>query len=296
MRPSLFPRTARVRNDMANPELSPPLCIFDRSMRSAEILDFQGGRCAVFTSRPPVPKPGGIDPASSPNEDSIAVIPGGEKGGVLAVADGVGGLPGGAHASSLALGQVAEAVAHAAGNGRPLRDAILDGIEGANEELLRREVGATTLALAEIKGGVFRPYHVGDSVILLVGPDGDLRMRTVAHSPVGYALEAGALDEWDAMHHQSLHLIANVMGSDLMRVEIGYPVRLRPGETIVIASDGVLDNLHSTEIARCFAHRALEAATQQLIAQCERRMRGADVDRPSKPDDFSFIAFQLLEG
>ena len=43
-------------------------------------------------------------------------------------------------------------------------------------------------------------------MILTTGQRGRLRMQTVSHSPVGFAIEYGLLDESEAMHHEERHL------------------------------------------------------------------------------------------
>src|SRR5690606_2144872 len=100
----------------------------------------------------------------------------------------------------------------------------------------------------EIQNGVIRPYHVGDSAILLTGQRGKLKMQTIAHSPIGYAVEAGLMREEEAIHHEERHVISNVIGSDQMRIEIGPPVEMARRDTLVLASDGLLDNLLPSEI------------------------------------------------
>ena len=47
------------------------------------------------------------------------------------------------------------------------RGALLDGIDIANEAILRSGTGgATTLVVVELSAQGMRPYHVGDSTIL----------------------------------------------------------------------------------------------------------------------------------
>lgn len=50
---------------------------------------------------------------------------------------------------------------------------------------------ATTLAVVKLSGRTIRPYHVGDPMILLTGQRGRIKHQNIAHSPVGYAVEAG---------------------------------------------------------------------------------------------------------
>ena len=164
----------------------------------------------------------------------------------------------------------------------PLRPAILDGIEAANEQVRGLGTGAaTTLVLVEIRERVVRPYHVGDSAILLVGQRGKLKFQTIAHSPIGYAVEAGLIDEKDAIHHEERHMISNVIGSPEMRIEIGPAIEMAARDTLVLASDGLFDNLLPAEIVELVRTGPLDKAVDQLVAVATERMnaeRGTPVE------------------
>lgn len=277
----LAPRTSRPRG----------LMVAEGLMSEVVSLDFAGGQVAVFSNRSPL--------KSTANEDVAAVLPAGSSRGVLAVADGLGGHAAGERASRLAIEtvrktiQAAEALSND-GDEPSLRPAILDGIEAANE--LVRSLGtgaATTLALVEIQDRTVRTYHVGDSAILLTGQRGKLKFQTIAHSPIGYAVQSGLLDEETAIHHEHRHMISNVIGSEQMRVEMGPTVRMAARDTLVLASDGLLDNLLPTEIVNLVRTGPLAEAVGSLVALAQERMHGGDVEGvPSKPDDLTVIAFR----
>ncbi|MDH3978770.1 MAG: serine/threonine-protein phosphatase, partial [Gammaproteobacteria bacterium] len=184
------------------------------------------------------------------NEDSAAIIPVNDHYLVLVVADGVGGMAGARKASNLTVDTIHKAVTGLdETNGSKLRTAILDGIEAANQGVLALGNGsASTLALAEIGPGYVRTYHVGDSIVLLCGQRGRLKYLTTPHSPVGFAMEAGLIDESEALHHAELNLIFNVIGSADMRIEIGSETPLSPRDTLLLASDGLTDNALQEEI------------------------------------------------
>lgn len=227
------------------------------------------------------------------NEDCAMVANVSGDSAVIAVADGLGGQRFGEQASRVALETIAAALNPAERSEMPLRSAILNGIEQANRTVLALGMGAaTTLAVVEIEGGRVRPYHVGDSVILVVGQRGRVRWQTVPHSPVGFAVEAGVLDEREAMHHEDRHVVSNVLGSNEMRIEIGPILELNARDTVLIASDGLFDNLHLEEIVEHVRKGPLEKAVATLVADARRRMQGADAQSPSKPDDLTVIAFR----
>ena len=229
----------------------------------------------------------------SANEDAVAIIAINHHAAVLVVADGLGGLPAGEQASTLAVDKLIESLHSAPQDETSFRGAILNGIEAASQAIAELGVGAaTTLVVAEIQGHTVRPYHVGDSALLIVGQRGRIKRQTVAHSPVGYALEAGLLDESEAMYHAERHVVSNVLGMADMRVEVGSTVQLAPHDTLLLASDGLLDNLHTEEIVERIRKGPLARVIDDLAEECSRRMAFPESDRPCKPDDLSFIAFR----
>ena len=227
------------------------------------------------------------------NEDSAAVIPVGPDSVVLAVADGVGGGPGGREASNLAVTTLRDVLSTAELSPENLRTAIVDAVEESNRRVLGLGRGAaTTLVVGEISGGRVRSYHVGDSELLAVGQRGRIRARVTAHSPTGFAVEAGLLDENEAVQHDARHLLFNVIGSTDMRIEIGAPVRLNDYDTVLLCSDGLLDNVYIDEIVASIRSGNLVKAADNVTRLARDRMSGS-MNGPSKPDDLTIILYRL---
>ncbi len=231
---------------------------------------------------------------AGPNEDSAAVIPVNEDYLVLIVADGVGGMAGARRASNLTVETIGATVLNIdETTGTKLRTAILDGIEAANQAVL--DLGnrsASTLALAEIGPGYIRTYHVGDSILLLCGQRGLVKLQTTPHSPVGFAMEAGLIDENEALQHNELNLIFNVIGSADMRIEIGSELPIAARDTLLIASDGLTDNVRQEESVEIIRKGSIEKAVIGLTEIAQNRMSTEAPGRPSKPDDFTAILFR----
>lgn len=227
------------------------------------------------------------------SEDSAAIIPIDDDHLVLIVADGVGGISGARRASNLAVEAIRERVKQRETTGGRLRTAILDGIEAANRKVLELGTGsATTLALAEVGPGYVRTYHVGDSIVLVCGQRGRLKLMTTPHSPVGFAMEAGLLDETEALQHADLNLIFNVVGSADMRIEVGSELPLAPYDTLLLASDGLTDNALQDEIIHLIRSGSLETGLRSLTDLVQGRMARDDQGEPSKPDDYTVILFR----
>lgn len=226
----------------------------------------------------------------APNEDSVAVLSS-KDAFVVVVADGVGGSRRGGDASEQAVLAMSEAVDH---EERPLRDRIMSGFEEANRRAL--EIGSTTtLAVVAYEGQSVRTYHCGDSAVLVLGQRGKVKLQTVAHSPVGYALESGMLTEDEAFNHDERHLISNLVGSHDMRIEMGMPRKLARRDTVVVGSDGLFDNLTTDEIVDVVRCGDLTKAADELAKFCVRRMKG-EVPGPSKVDDLSICLLRRTSG
>lgn len=209
------------------------------------------------------------------------------------IADGLGGQPAGATASHIAANIMDKVVAKHSSD-LNLRDSILDGFEKANQAILQQGSGcATTLAVVELQQHEIRPYHVGDSKILVTGQRGKIKTSTISHSPVEYAVEAGMLDENEAVHHEERHLVSNVVGAPDMSITIGTAIELAAFDTVLVASDGLFDNLYLDEIVSLIRKGSLMKAANSLVEKCRQRMQNPEHDTPSHADDLSFILFRL---
>ena len=257
----------------------------DVDMAQGERFELGGGEAVVLS----LSKPG----RDGPNEDAAAVISLGERAGVALVSDGAGGHPGGAKAASLAVHAVCDSVMALGDDLENLRGAIINGFELADRAISALGTGAAaTLAVVEIQGNSMRAYHAGDSMVLVTGQRGRIKWLTIPHSPVGYAVEAGLLDRGEALHHEDLHLVSNLLGTQDMRIELGATVGLAPRDTVVLASDGLSDNLHLDEIVERVRKGPLHRAVDELAALGKKRMEAPAEGAPSKPDDLTFIAIR----
>lgn len=258
--------------------------LFDESLDESELHSVASGVVAVFSQRSP--------DKETANEDALAVLSVGANSAVLIVADGCGGMAGGATASRLAVECVLNA-AESVQAGDSLRPVILDGIESANQAVQKLGTGAaTTLAVVEIHNQTIRPYHIGDSTVLLVGNRGKVKLHTRSHAPVAYGVEAGLIDEADAIHHEDLHLVSNVVGTTDMHIEIGPKRKLSARDTLIVGSDGLFDNLRLDEIVETARKGPIEVAATRLAELANARMAMDDATEPSKPDDLTFIIFR----
>ncbi len=257
--------------------------ILDGQMNQIEDLSVAGGKAMFLVRR----RPG----RTSENEESLLVAPLASNRVVLAVADGAGGLPDGCEASQRAIAAIADALANS--KAPDVKGRIEEGFRAAHREILSIGSGAaTTVSLVFIAGNELYSYHIGDSMTLIIGSGGERNFQTVPHSPVGYAVRDGLLSEEQAIRHEELHLVSNLLGIGTAEVETKGPVVLRPGDTVVIGSDGLFDNLLIKDIARRITKPDLSDSARELVVEVWRRMTQPGAEDPSKPDDLSFILYR----
>lgn len=244
------------------------------------------GRCAAIVRKAPVRAHG------EPCEDAAALLGWADTTAVLIVADGVGGQAGGYEASRLVIAEVVERLRPVGPDAAALQTAVLAGIEAANQRLLTEGGGATTVLVAIVDRGTLRSYHAGDSELLVVGQRGRIKYQTVSHSPVGYAVESGVIDADEAFVHQDRHLISNCVGMSGMRVELTSAIALAARDTLVLASDGLWDNLPVHEVAEVVRKGPLDRAVRRLVSTCADRMLGGHATIAGKPDDLSVLLYR----
>jgi PPM family protein phosphatase len=264
---------------------APQLFLGDEEARN---LEWPQGSVCVRSRRSP--------DKETPNEDAAVIVPVGPNALVMAVADGVGGAPSGREASKLAVAALVEALTGDAVEPDRLRHAILDAVEAANRGILQMGRGAaTTLVVAEIVDDRLRSYHVGDSELISVGQRGRVKQRIIPHSPTGFAVEAGLLDEDEAVQHDQRHVLFNVIGAPDMRVDMGTAVRIAAFDTVLLASDGLLDNVFVDEIIDIIRIGPLSAAADRLMQIAGGRMAGGAGSTPSKPDDLTIMLYRAAK-
>jgi serine/threonine protein phosphatase PrpC len=250
---------------------------------SAEVLDCGAGHVVLFSSRAPN--------KSTDNEDSCGVFHINQDSCVLVVADGMGGLPRGQDASAIVVQTIEKALHQHEAAQSGYREPILTAIEQANQQICELAAGSTA-AIVEIGAGEARSYHVGDSKILVVGQKGKLKLETISHSPTEYAVEAGYINDREAMTHEDRPFVTNMLGAADMRIEMGSPVKLSRFDTLLIASDGLFDNMHPQEITDIVRKGPLQSALHSLVEICRQRMSRPQADTPSAPDDLTIILYR----
>lgn len=215
------------------------------------------------------------------NEDAVFVRAeerGGEPFAVLAVADGVGGAPGGAEASAAAMEAIGGA--HLERSEQSLRRAIAaaDAAVRAVPERDRWLTGAsTTIVVAVVQAGEAWIAHVGDSRAYLVRSTGGPAERlTRDHSWVQEQVDAGRLAPEQADAHPQRNVITRALGiEDAAEPDLGR-CTLEPGDWLLLCTDGLTEVLADTRIALVVREAAnAEEAVQSLV---QRALAGGGPD------------------
>ena len=187
------------------------------------------------------------------NEDTLVLD---HARGVVIVADGMGGRPGGEHASSLAA-QVVQAHLSSSedsdgGPGERMAEAVslanLKVWEAASADPERQGMGTTVTALA-LDGDSARWTigHVGDSRGY-VFRDGELKRITRDHTVVQDLLESGAISPSATADHPLGHLINRAVGTeDTVDVDI-FEGDALDGDIFLLCSDGLAGLMTDDEI------------------------------------------------
>lgn len=256
----------------------------DGDFAAPETRSYEAAEVVVFSHRSPL--------GDGANQDGAGVFALDDGSMVLAVADGMGGGPSGADAAALAIRELDRQLGRVA-VGDDLRPFVLDAFERANQAILDLGVGAgTTLVVAQISDGDVRLYHVGDSAAVLVGQRGRVKLETIPHSPVGYGVAAGLIDPESALDHDDRHYLSNHLGTDDMRIEIGSARPVAARDTLLLASDGLFDNLTPDEIIRTVRCGPLDRAAAELAQTCTARMPSRDGPGTGKADDVTFVLYR----
>ncbi len=259
----------------------PVLCgLFEVDRDEPRRVETAAGVAVLISVRSPA--------ADGVNEDAAVALDGGAVT-VLAVADGYGGGPTGERAARLSLEALAEGAASAADGAQ----ALLAAARAANRAVSALGTGAaTTLLAAVVDGATVTTMSVGDSMLVVVGQRGKIKLRSVPHSPVGYAVESGLLDEEDAMHHEARHFVSNMIGEPTLRMELTVGTPLSPRDTLVLGTDGLWDNLRVDEVIETVRTGALDEAAATLARKVRGRMVAPAPGEPSKTDDCTFILYR----
>ncbi len=218
------------------------------------------------------------------NEDCFDFAVLGDELGWAVVCDGMGGAAGGERASHLAaatvMSELGKHYKKSAGD-TDLRKAMNMALKKANSAVWKaanREPEyagmGTTLVMAVMNKRVLHISAIGDSRIYSFC-SGVLNQLTHDHSLVQDMVELGYITKEQARIHPERNIITRAIGIG-EHIEEDYRfVTLRPGDTILLCSDGLCGFVTDDEIASIMQKYRFENICERLI-ECANAHGGGD--------------------
>jgi protein phosphatase len=199
------------------------------------------------------------------NEDVVVFD---AEAGVWLVADGMGGHPAGEVASAIAARKVLELAG-------PEGD-LVTAITAAHREIVAvaaqspdRDGMGTTIVVVRIRGVDATIAWVGDSRAYL-WRNGQLRQMTKDHSFMQLLIEGKRITPEEARRHPQRNVVTQVLGVGDPRPD-QMTFELRPGDLLLLCTDGLNDELTDTEIAGQLENQAdFDGVARALVrSACE---------------------------
>ena len=193
------------------------------------------------------------------NEDAVV-----SSDRLAAVADGMGGHPGGEIAAAVAI-----ALTQAAFTGRSL-DELQAAVRAANRAIWDRAnggrglegMGTTICAAGLIEDRSLAVVNVGDSRVYLLR-NGSLTQLTHDHTLTAEAVRRGDLSEQEALDHPHRNVLTRALGvaPDVELDSTAHPAH--EGDRLLVCTDGLYNEVPNDEVA------SLIATTQDIQATAD---------------------------
>lgn len=222
------------------------------------------------------------------NEDNVHLWA--QEDSVLAiVADGMGGAAAGEEASRLAVEAIEDGLVEREApilqifnqlGDDTIAQKLRDIIQTANNDIMQRAAAepslrgmGTTVTLAFVRDMHAIVAHVGDSRAYLVSKrDRKITQITADHSFVEALVAAGHITQEQAEDHPMRNVLYRALGqTEDIDVDVYY-TRLRPGDRMILCSDGLTRHVKSYEIAEiALKSDDPDEITRQLIDMTNER-------------------------
>ena len=199
---------------------------------------------------------------------------------ICVVCDGMGGAAGGQLASRIAVDTFsAEMEKRLSQEAKPdrLREISVVAVALANRAVREaartseeyHSMGTTLVSAVSFDGGVVianvgdsRAYHINKQRIHQVTRD---------HSLVEHMVERGDITAEEARRHPNRNLITRALGPDIDPECDCYTCQLRPGDYLLLCTDGLVNTVTDEEIMREVLHGDTNTCMERLLAISKSR-------------------------
>ena len=117
--------------------------------------------------------------------------------------------------------------------------------------------------------------YVGDTRLYLFRRT-DLLQVTTDHSLVAEYLASGAISAEEAVRHPQRNVVTRALGIDRHVVADAHTVHLRPGDRVLLCSDGLTSMLPDADIAAILAAQPAPQATGWALIEAANGAGGED--------------------
>ena len=198
-----------------------------------------------------------------------------ENAGLYGIADGIGGLPGGAEAASCAIGFIKAGIAAGVHDLKALTQAASEAVAELGQQLNPDFGIGSTLTFGLFKNGRLRLAHVGDSRAYLVR-GGLLQVLTEDHNMETEARHKRERGEFAQVSRINSQALTRCMGQPgLPEVDL-KDMPVFPGDRFFFVTDGVTRMIKDDELAELLAADAEPADVLQTIVDLSLGRGGYD--------------------
>lgn len=229
------------------------------------------------------------------NEDRFRILrlitPKHQEAVLAVIADGIGGHHAGEIAAELATEQIVRSI-EGQNLGHPVL-AMKQAIQDANQIVLTSAQSnphwagmGSTCACAFVIGNRLYTASIGDTRIYLIRGKQIFQLSR-DHTWIQEAIDLGTLPAATAHLHPNAHVIRRYIGAPYgvqpdtrlylqgdetdQQAEANQGTKLKPGDRIVVCSDGLTDLVTNHEILGIMKKRPLEQALQELVSLANQR-------------------------
>ena len=211
------------------------------------------------------------------NQDYVFcdVMPVGILPNLFIVADGMGGHNAGDYASRFSVEDFAKRI-RTYSVGSPI-EVFERAIKETNEALLKKakeqselEGMGTTFVVATCVEDTLYIANIGDSRLYIVNDE--IRQITRDHSLVEEMVRSGKIDKSEARFHPNKNIITRALGvNDTVEPDC-FEVVLKPGDVVLMCSDGLTNMLEDSEIRNiiCEQNKDVEETAKELVKEANR--------------------------